>query len=804
MDSLVRRATRSLAPLVLLGGVLSAPAAVADPGPPAYDATVRITEHGIPHITAGDWGSLGYGSGWATAGEATCTLADILLSARGERSRWLGAEKTYDDRVSKTTTNLDSDVLVGDLHNRQVVEKLLDSPAGPSARAREMVRGYAAGVNEWLRTHEITDPACADAPYIKPDATETDVWYGVYLANLIASAGQFVSEINQASPPSLTDPGLPDLPGALGLPSLPTTAAEVPAAAAKVDKQALLASLGRDPESDFGSNATAIGGESSSTGRGMLLGNPHFPWQGRYRFTQQHLTIPGEYDVAGASLIGSPAVNIGWNDDVAWSHTVSTAYRFTPYEYTTLGPGTRYLTPDGVRKAERREVEVEVKTASGTSTVTEDLYRTPEGYVVDSPSQLMAWGPQSFWAIRDANAEHLRTIDTFLGMGGASSAGDLLERQDAGGGVPWVNTIAADRHGDALYADHSVVPHVTDQLASRCMTVVGRLLDTVAGLPGLDGNRAGHSCAWGSDEAAQRPGIFGPEHLPDVQRRDWVMNANDSHWLPNPKARLEGYPAIIGCERCERTMRTQMVAGYVTDQLAAHGVETPDSLAGHEYDNRQRAAEVMKADGALDRVCRFTGEKEACGVLARWDGRSDATSVGTAIFTEFVQRAPSGLQLWRVPFDADDPLNTPRGLRTTPSTIKAMKDAIAAVEATGLPIDSPWGDYQVAGDRGAPPLPLGGGNGDLAGNANALASRNPAQNLDHARPITYGSSHIQAVSFGPHGAEPRTILTYGQHENPASPWSSDQTRLFSEEKWVDFPWTDAQIRADLVETVRLH
>ena len=344
----------SLAPLVLLGGALSAPAEAAEP-PARYDATVRITEHGIPHITARDWGSLGYGSGWATAGEATCTLADILLSARGQRSRWLGAETTYDDAVSKPATNLDSDVLVGDLHDRRVVEKLLDSPAGPSARAREMVRGYAAGVDEWLRTHEVTDPACADAPYLRPDVTELDIWYGVYLANLIASAGQFVSAINDAAPPSLADPGLPGVPG---LPGLPTTAAEVPAAAAKVDKKALLASLGRDPERAFGSNATAIGGEASSTGSGMLLGNPHFPWQGRYRFTQQHLTIPGEYDVAGASLIGSPAVNIGWNDDVAWSHTVSTAYRFTPYEYTTIGPGTRYLTPDGVRSAERREVEV--------------------------------------------------------------------------------------------------------------------------------------------------------------------------------------------------------------------------------------------------------------------------------------------------------------------------------------------------------------------------------------------------------------------------------------------------------------
>ena len=106
-----------------------------------------------------------------------------------------------------------------------------------------------------------------------------------------------------------------------------------------------MAALGKDPHSPFGSNATAIGGDDTTTGRGELLGNPHFPWRGRYRFTQQQLTIPGQYDVAGASLIGSPVVNIGWNKDVAWSHTVSTAYRFTPYEYQTPGHAPRRTSP---------------------------------------------------------------------------------------------------------------------------------------------------------------------------------------------------------------------------------------------------------------------------------------------------------------------------------------------------------------------------------------------------------------------------------------------------------------------------
>ena len=92
----------------------------------------------------------------------------------------------------------------------------------------------------------------------------------------------------------------------------------------------------------------------------MLLGNPHFPWRGRYRFTQQHLTIPGRYDVAGASLIGSPVVNIGWNKDVAWSHTVSTAYRFTPYEYRVGRPHDvpHRRRPAGARAPRRSSVTV--------------------------------------------------------------------------------------------------------------------------------------------------------------------------------------------------------------------------------------------------------------------------------------------------------------------------------------------------------------------------------------------------------------------------------------------------------------
>ncbi len=784
-----------------------------------YDVTITRTQHGIPHVVAKDWESLGFGHGFATGETSICSLIDTVLTGQGKRSRHLGPDERYNDRVSVNATNLQSDTFFTDLRARKVVETLLADPQrGPGKESRAMVRGYTAGVNHYLKSiggaSGIKDPACKGASYAKP-ASELDLWYGVYAANLLASAGVFFGAIADADPPSLGDLGLPklsalglDLPAGIDLPDLPDLPipdlsellpfSSPPSSTPSAD--ALKAGLGKDPAAPFGSNATAVGGDATDNGRGMLLGNPHFPWNGRYRFEQVHLTIPGGYDVAGASLLGSPVINIGFNKNVAWSHTVSTAFRFTPYEYRTI-PGfpTLYLTDHGLLKLEKRTVKVTVKGKGGQlSEVTKTLYRTEDGYVMDSPATLMGWTPISLFALRDANGEQLRTIDTFLNMSKASSVNGLLAAQDKAGGMPWVNTIAADRSGNALYADHSVVPNVPNDLVAKCITPVGILTRSLAGLPVLDGTRAGSDCAWRTDADASRPGIFGPKNLPATVRRDWVANANDSYWLPNPKQRLEGYANIIGSEKSERTLRTRMVYRYVIDALAK-GKVSHAKLAGFEHENRVFGAEVARANGDLDKLCQSAGGGKACDVLKAWDGKSNTTSVGAHIFEEFMQRAPAP---WTVPFDAADPVNTPRNLKETDSaTITAMKDAIAYLQGKGIAFDAPWSKLQVADKVGAE-IPIGGGSGTV-GNANVVVARGPFSTANGLYRVTYGSSHIQAVSFTSTGVKASTILTYGQSLNINSAWSSDQTKLFGKEKWVAFPFTSTQIAAQKISSKRL-
>ena len=47
------------------------------------------------------------------------------------------------------------------------------------------------------------------------------------------------------------------------------------------------------PLGGIGSNAFGLGKDATDNGRGMMLGNPHFPWDGSERFYEAQLTIPG-------------------------------------------------------------------------------------------------------------------------------------------------------------------------------------------------------------------------------------------------------------------------------------------------------------------------------------------------------------------------------------------------------------------------------------------------------------------------------------------------------------------------------
>ena len=188
--------------------VVRAEASLLRPADGVPRARITVTKHGIPHIVAKDYESLGYGEGFATAQTSICNLVDTVMTARGQRSRYLGPKARYEDGVTLSATNLQTDTLFTDIRNRRVVQKLLADPkAGPGQETRALVRGYAAGVNKYLRSvggaAHVSDPVCRGRSWVRANVTPTDIWSAIYAANLLASAGVFVPQITDAAPATL-------------------------------------------------------------------------------------------------------------------------------------------------------------------------------------------------------------------------------------------------------------------------------------------------------------------------------------------------------------------------------------------------------------------------------------------------------------------------------------------------------------------------------------------------------------------------------------------------------------------------
>src|SRR3954454_11203968 len=178
----VFRACRESSTSPLLACALFALTATAN----AYDATIKYTKYGVPHITGKDFGDLGYGYGFAFAKDNVCTMADQYVTVRAQRSKFFGPDGTYIQRGNGTTVkNLDSDFFWKRIIDDHVVEKLMarKPPLGPRDDIREGVRGYVAGWNKYLDDiggpDGISDPACKGKSWVTK-ITDVDAYRRFY------------------------------------------------------------------------------------------------------------------------------------------------------------------------------------------------------------------------------------------------------------------------------------------------------------------------------------------------------------------------------------------------------------------------------------------------------------------------------------------------------------------------------------------------------------------------------------------------------------------------------------------------
>jgi acyl-homoserine-lactone acylase len=760
---------------------------------PEYKAQIRWTPYGVAHVKADDYAGLGYGAAYAQIRHRECELFDRTLATSGRRA--------LIDGPGTNEANVNNDVYYTFLRTK--VQGWLDGPVEsidtPSKNARDLMRGWAAGINRYLKeiggADGITDPRCKGKAYIRP-ITELDAWMHVATYNGLAQTNNQVG-IATAIPPGAVFPTTCSAPAAArsetaarGAP--PLAADDIP-----------------DVSGDSGSNAYAAGRLSTKNGRGALLANPHWNWSGSQRYFNIHLIIPGEMDVMGVARDTMPFIIFGHNQNVAWNRTVSTSSRLG-YWGLTLNPQdpTSYMYEGQYREMSSTCFSVDVLQADGTVAKSHRLiYETVWGPVVRTAN--FPWTAQKAYAFRTAIADlsGVKVLDEHIGFMKSTDVKDMANVLNKYGSVSGYQ-MAADSNGDMFVGDIGGVPGVTAAQVSGttgagCLDVDRGAASWANGIPVFDGSRA--ACAWQGDPGAPS-GIAGLATAPHVFRQDYISQSNQSYWLFNPKFRLEGFPRIFGTERTNPGLRAQMgfkmaeerMAG--TDGLPGKGFDR-ETFKSIMYSNRLLSSELAR-DGLVSRceqanyAWNGVDLRLACDTLRTWDLRYNASSRGAAIWRQF--RANGGL-VFDVPFDPNLPFTTPNTLSaTSPAVMNALATAVTQLQAANISLDAKLGDIQGLTRQGEYIPFHGGGAADGTYNVVPLtALQNTA-----GYPINQsgsGITFVMAVEFTDDGPKADTILPYSQSERADSPHHKDQTKLYSTYGWVPHYFKEAEINAVLVK-----
>lgn len=247
------------------------------PAPVAAEVRIERDRLGVPHIAAASIEDALFAQGYATAQDRLWQMDSLRRLAAGELAEIAG-----------------KGALTLDLRSRQLRMRWLAErwAAALPATQRALLAAYARGVNFFLEQNlnrlppEFALLGYAPRPWriadtllcaLEMNRTLSGNWEHDLLKHRMARAGERAL-VEQLFPPRLGTEPLP------------------------------------------GSNAWAVAGSRTASGKPLLANDPHLPWTQPAAWHLVHLRAPG-LDAAGAALPGIPGVIIGHNDRIAWGIT---------------------------------------------------------------------------------------------------------------------------------------------------------------------------------------------------------------------------------------------------------------------------------------------------------------------------------------------------------------------------------------------------------------------------------------------------------------------------------------------------
>lgn len=686
-------------------------------------AEIRRDTYGIPHILADDEEAAGFAFGYAMAEDHAAEIGRRYLQARGEAARHFGP------------AHAETDFAMRRLDNRGGARRALADETG--RRFRRWLVGFAAGVNQYVAERREALPAWM--PIVEPsDPLAYGRMFGI-LAALRPS-----SELLAQYP----------------------SAASVASGFSRTLRHA----------DEPGSNAVALAGSRTTSGRPMLLGNPHLSWSSLY--WEAHVTIPGRVNFYGSTLVGIPVLRAGFNDRLGYVQT-NNAPDLEDIYALPLAPGRAdaYLHQGRVRPIERRRVAIEVlQPAGAVAPEAREFEETPLGPVIHRTADRA-------FVVRSVQVEWWRQYEGFFELMHADSLGEfrgVLGRRLA----VTSNYTYADVEGNILYAWHARLPRRRDEPVDYALAVPG----------------ATDRWFWrGVHRLRDLPSLLNPPG-------GYVQNANNPPWWTSLRAAIDPdrYPAYI--ERGELSLRAQAVLAAVDGAPPL----SSDGLVTLKFSSRMRAADVLVPElaAAAERAPSAPpAVREGLQALVEWDREAAATSRGAVLFDRFFSHYAAAVEEpFATPWNAVEPMTTPRGLADPAAALDALARAVEELRQQHGSERVAWGDVHRV-RMGAIDLPANGAPGRL-GVFHVLAFDQAADGVRVAgrrsldEPLAgFGDAWILLVHFTRPVAA-WSVLAYGQTMDLASPHSGDQLRLFANRTLRPVWFSEAAIAANLERRYR--
>jgi acyl-homoserine-lactone acylase len=697
-------------------------AVLPEPDTLAAQAIIRRDDFGIPHILAQTEAAAAFAFGYAQAEDHAAEIGRRYLSARGEAALHFGPGSVENDFQMAHFDNLGV--------SQRALEQISDL-------YRTIISAYAAGVNRYVATHR------AELPVWMPEIMPADV-----LASSRASA------VTSLAGPALQRRLREKYEAATGQPG---------------------------PEEDAwtdepGSNAFALGGSRTASGKPILVGNPHLTWSSLY--WEAHVRVPGRIDFYGSTLVGIPVLRAGFNDGLGFV-TTNNAPDLDDVFALQQDPDRpdHYVFDSRSTPLIKRDSTIQVRHVDGTvRSESRTFWSTEIGPVIHRTANRV-------FVVKSTRLDAHRYFEGFYRLSRARSLREWLAAMRLNL-VPTSNFTYADADGNILYLWNGRVPIRKEGLDYA-----------------LDVDAAGSSDVWRRlHDVDELPRLLNPPG-------GYIQNANNPPQFVSSRDPIDmsRYPSHF--ERGPLGLRPQLAL----DLLDGTSRLTVPEVIRLKYNTRMLLADRVKRP-LIDAVRSLENAPEAlkagAAALEAWDDTVGAESQGAVLFQEFWDRYAAAVrQPFATPWSAANPTSTPAGLSDRGEALRHLDAAVRATRERHGTERVAWGEVNRF-RAGAIDLPGDGARGTY-GCFRVMrfdqvdgATTRVAGSLADGQPLAgFGDAWVLLVDF----SQPVTgwsVLAYGQTTDLESRHSSDQMRIFASHELRRAWFTEEEIRSHTTREYR--